>query len=151
MKSLAKILCPVLILVGVCIVAQAQSPVYHPGDVIRLSVTFVGPDADKIENIAFSGELGKQPEPSQAGFQNSFFCDMSKSKKTATNTFECSFTIPQTQANGEYSISGIRGYAHVGDQIQLFWDSSTDFPKKTLRIENPKKFLKPSIKDVTIP
>jgi hypothetical protein len=133
------------------IFVSAQAPVYHNGDVIRVSVAFDGPDAARIEAIAFAAEMGVQPDTSQAGFQNSFFCDQSKSKKTAPNTFECSFTIPGTQASGEYTLSQIRGYAHVGDQIQLFWGSAADFPKKMLRIENSNKFLKPSIKDVTIP
>jgi hypothetical protein len=132
-------------------IAGAQAPVYHNGDVIRISVTFDGPDAAKIEAAAFTAGMGVPAATSQAGFQTGFYCDQSKSKKTAPNTFECSFTIPDTQASGEYTLNQIRGFAHVGDQVQVFWDSPADFPKKMLRIENSNKFVKPSIKDVTIP
>jgi hypothetical protein len=150
MRAFKKVV-PVVLVLLFTILARAQAPVYHKGDIIRVSVTFDGPDASKIESIAFSAGMNGPPATSQAGFQNSFFCDQSKSKKTAATTFECSFTIPETQASGDYALSEIRGYAHVGDQIQLFWSSPADFPKKMLRIENSNKFAKPSIKDVTIP
>jgi hypothetical protein len=142
---------PVVLVLFFTVFTSAQAPVFHNGDTVRVSVTFEGADAAKIDGIGVTANMAAQAGPSQAGFQNSFFCGPPKSKQTAPNTFECSFTIPDTQASGDYTVSEIRAYAHVVDQIQVFWESPADFPKKMLRIENSNKFIKPSIKDVTIP
>lgn len=48
--------------------AVGEGPLpYHPGDVIRVSVTFEGPDADKIEKVDMVMRTPRV-ETNQAGF-----------------------------------------------------------------------------------
>jgi hypothetical protein len=129
--------------------AKAQAPVYHPGDVIRISVTFDGPDAGHITAAMIN--LGTPKAPSnQSGFSTEIFPGVSK--QTGPNTFEVSYTIPETQASGEYPLSQIRAlFGPSGAQITLFYNSPTDFPSKTFKIDNPKSIVKPTIKSVIVP
>jgi hypothetical protein len=130
--------------------ARAQAPVYHPGDVLRISVTFGGPDAGRITSAVIN-----LTTPSVSSSQPGFKADIypGESKQTGPNTFEVSYKIPEIQASGEYQLDQIRAVVTVGRDapITLFYNPPADFPRKTFKIENPNTLVKPTIKDVKVP
>lgn len=128
--------------------SQMGSPavIYHPNDVIRISVAFEGPDADKISlakmNLSIASRL-----PSQPGFKTDIF--PGESKRTGPNTFEVSYRIPDDQASGDYPLSQIRVVIDQSAPIELSYDSPADFPVRMFKIDNSKHIIKPTIKGVT--
>jgi hypothetical protein len=57
--------------------------------------------------------------------------------------------IPQNQASGIYKLVMLRAFAEPGILIQ--YNSPADFKERTYTIENPKRFVKPTVKSVTEP
>lgn len=127
---------------------KAQEPTtYHPGETIRVSVVFEGPDADKIVTANTYSELKSLVKPEQAGFQPGFG---SNSNKTAPNTFELSFKVPDNQATGDYVLTQISANLQIGDSRVGVVYGPMDFPALKFRIENPNTIKKPAIKNVTV-
>jgi len=132
--------------------AKAQSPVvYHPGQSIRITIKFDGPDAGKIKSAVINLHLPAISE-SQPGFSAEIYGG--ESNPVGPNTFEVSFKIPETQASGDYQINQIRAIVNVSgsETVTLFYNSPTDFPAgKTFTVENPNSIVKPEIKSITVP
>jgi len=80
---------------------NAQGPFYHPGDVIRISITFDGPDADKISLAKIDSSIQKTRED-QSGFLTEIF--PGESKKDRTKHFRGVLQNPENQASGEYPL-----------------------------------------------
>jgi hypothetical protein len=129
--------------------AKAQAPVsYRPGEVIRISITFDGPDADKIRYANMSVSLTSKQDPDQSNFENSF---RGNSKLTGPKTFEVYYTVSDTLADGEYKLSMLTAILVIGQtsgQVAFNYGPS-DFPSITFKIDNPTKVKKPTIKSVT--
>lgn len=123
---------------------SAQTPAQHPSQTIKISVTFDGPDAGKVTSATMNWYTDTIPA-NQPGFNQSMYSG--QSQKTAPNTFEISFTIPDNQASGEYTLTQIRAIANNGT-ITINYNSPADFPARKVKIDNPNTFVKPSIKDV---
>lgn len=124
--------------------AQEQTQVYHPGQIIKVSVTFDGPDADKISKVAVNLKTSQSPAD-QPGFSTDLYSQESSS--TVPRTFVISLPIPTTQASGDYQISQIRIFV-TEPNINLIYSPPGDFTTKTYTIKNPEHFVKPDIKSV---
>lgn len=125
--------------------AKAQAPTYGPGQTIRISVTFEGPDAGKISAVMMSLSI-PSPSLSQPGFKTDIF--PGDSKQTGPNTFEVSYKIPENQASGDYPLGQLRAVIDRDAPITLFYNAPTDFPVRNFKIDNHKTMVKPTIKDV---
>jgi hypothetical protein len=146
MQRLAK-----LLLVGMFMAlgfsAKAQTPTYHPGDTVTVSIAFDGPDADKITSAAWNLSTPKTPN-NEAGFSPSLYC--STSKVSGPKTFDVSCKIPNNQSSGEYQITELRG-AVDSLGVTLFYERGTDeVPIIVIRIDNSHMLTKPSIKSVKV-
>jgi hypothetical protein len=141
-----KLMFVVLVLL-LCGSAKAQQPVYHPGQEIKITLTFEGPDAGKISLVQAFLQT-----PDTAKNQPGFRQDMSASdsKTTKPNTFELVFKIQENQASGEYTLDQIRGTIDRDAPITLYYRAPADFPVKTFKVENPKTIVKPTV-DVKVP
>ena len=122
--------------------------VYHPGQVIHVSVTFEGPFVSKIKKVQVAASLLTAPPDSQPGFKTEIF--LTESKQAGPNTFDVSYLVPDNQASGDYPMKQIR-VGLIDSSLTLFYEAQTDFSPKTLKIENPESFVKPKIKDVQVP
>lgn len=135
----------IVILLGAGLL-QAQT-IYHPGQVIHVSVTFDGPNIVKVKGVQVVAKIPTAPD-SQPGFKTEMF--FTESKPTGPNTFDVSYRVPDNQASGDYPVEQIR--ASVSDSsLTLFYESQKDFPARILKIENVQSFVKPKIKDVQVP
>jgi hypothetical protein len=126
--------------------ATAQIPTYHPGQTLRISVTFEGPDAGRITQVQMVLATPK-PDASQPGFSASINGGSSE-RKGNTNTFEVSWEIQPNQASGDYTLNQLNVYFDKGNQISLTYLSPADFPTRVFRIGNSGALIKPKIKDV---
>ena len=124
--------------------ARAQAPVYHPGDTIKVSVTFEGPDAAKITNVNMYVNTEKAA-PNQEGFEKDFRTN--QFNRINPVTFEITYTVPQNLASGEYHLEDITVVLDQSAPIRFSYRSPTDFKPKTFKIENPKTVTRPTIKD----
>jgi len=153
MKKVHTIRCAVALAAVVLfnLASNAQTPVYHPGQTLRITITFEGPDANKVTGAAMSLNTSSSSLPAQSGFLGSIYSG--DSKQTAPNTFEISYQIPSTQATGDYALNQLRAFVKVNgnDQVTMFYQASTDFPSRTFKIDNPATVDKPKIKDVMVP
>jgi len=129
--------------------ANAQAPVYRPNDIVKISVSFEGPDAGKINGGRMYWEAPKNPDPKQSTFSTNITSTISSRKDG--NVLEISFVIPQSQASGEYKLGEIDLYISFANGSIPFIYSAGEFPAKTIRIENTLGVTKPKIKDVTVP
>ena len=124
--------------------AQTASPIYHPNDVIKISVTFEGKDSEKISNA--SAILKTTDEHSdQLNFSGSFRGD--SANVPGAKTFEMLVKIPANATSGAYKLVTI--VAYVPDlNINITYSSPADFKALTYVIENTSRLVKPTIKDV---
>jgi hypothetical protein len=127
-----------------CGSASAQTPVYHPGDTIKISVTFAGPDAGKIDSAAADLKIANGPTD-QPGFSIDLYSQ--EASPTTSNTFVISLKIPKSQASGDYKLVLIRGFVPE-PKITLEYFAPADYSERTYTIQNPEHFVKPTIKDV---
>jgi hypothetical protein len=127
--------------------AQSASPTYHPGDVIRISVTFDGPDSGKIDVVAIDFVVHKTSDDQQ-GFVTEMF--PGNSEKTGPGAFVVSYKIPENQASGDYNLGQIRATFDRDAPVTKFYQSPDEFPGQTIRIENSRTVVKPKIKSVTV-
>jgi len=151
MKALRKTDCYFavgMVILFLSIAATAQTPVYHPGDTIQLAVTFEGVDAGKVTGASMNWFTQTIPD-NQPGFQQSMFGN--QSQQTGPNTFRISFKVPDTQARGEYTLNQLRAELKVGSNSVTALYQQSDFPARTIRVENSTTITKPKIKDVTVP
>lgn len=126
--------------------ANAQGPVYHPGQTIRISVTFEGPDAERINLVYMNLSIPQTSVlASQPGFKYDIF--PGESKPTGPKTFEVSYKVPDNQASGDYPLGEIRAVINREAPIELRY-SPEEFPRRTFKIDNPNTLVKPKIKDV---
>ncbi|MGD1073518.1 MAG: hypothetical protein ABSB15_25685 [Bryobacteraceae bacterium] len=145
----------VAVLMALGSVATAQTPppipppVYHPGAMIRVNVTFAGSDAMKISRVWMNLSLTTPIQIGQAGFLDSI--GSGESKKTAPDTFEVSYTIPTNQASGEYRLEQINTIIDQDAPIRFSYGSPDSFPVRTFKIENSKTIVKPTIASVSVP
>jgi sporulation-control protein spo0M len=141
----------VLAAVLFCGSAKAQAPAateYHPGDTLKISVTFEGGDTDKITAVSMY-LVNSKPPVDQPGFQSDV--RSRDSKQISPNTFEISYTIPENIASGEYHLNDITAsFFKAADRVNLSYGPS-EFPAKAFTIKNSKTLVKPKIKDVRMP
>ena len=135
----------IVILLGAGLL-QAQT-VYHPGQVIHVSITFDGPNIVKIKGVQVVAKIPTAPD-SQPGFKAEMF--FTESKPIGPNTFDVSYRVPDNQASGDYSLKQIRA-SLTDSSLTLFYESEQDFTAMILKIENVQSFVKPKIKDVQVP
>jgi|ERR1022692_3181318 hypothetical protein len=123
------------------------APVYHAGDIIRISVTFEGPDAGKIRRAAVDMRISASAKD-QPGFAIDLYAG--ESRPTTPNTFEVSIKIPANQASGDYKLGMMRGFVDEPN-VMLQYDAPGDFKERIYTIENREHFVKPTIKDIKEP
>ena len=139
------LLAPAVLLLNLS--ATAQTPIYKPGQTIRISVTFEGLDAGKVTGAGMNLTLPDQvPRFAQPGFSSSECCGDSK-PTGRPNTFEVSWKIPDNQASGDYQLTQLRAIFN-DPGVTLSYVPPVDFPARTFRIDNPRTLVKPSVKDV---
>jgi hypothetical protein len=126
--------------------AKAQAPplTYQPGQTIRVSVTFEGADASKINSVQMVWDTPKAPD-NQPNFPIQIYPGTSK-KIPGSNTFEVSYEVPKNQASGDYTLSQIRGVVD-SPSVTLFY-SRPEIPERKLTIKNTETLEKPKVKDV---
>jgi hypothetical protein len=127
--------------------AQTAIPTYKPHQTITISITFQGPDADKIKSASWVAKLSSDVSPSQPGFSSQMIGNASKPGSTA-NSFDVSFTVPTSQASGDYNLVNINAYP--SNQDILLGYSPPEYARRVLRIDNPQTLVKPTIKDVKV-
>lgn len=148
--TIVSIRCAWVMMLAFGTMAPAQTPthVYHPGDMLRISVTFDGPDAGKIQRAAFAINTSESAK-NQPGFAISLYTQ--ESKLTAPNTFEISVKIPENQASGDYLLTMIRGFVAEPEVMLEYHNTSGDFKERTYTIVNRDHLVKPTIKDIKEP
>ena len=129
--------------------AQEQGVVYRPGQTIVVSVTFGGPNAEKVTAAQMVLQINSL-RPNQQGFSTSLQCNGIKNSEP--KDFGVSCQIPNNQGSGEYYIADIS--ATVGPigsipSIVLYYNHG-EFPDKKFTIENPQTVVKPIIKSIKV-
>jgi hypothetical protein len=122
--------------------ANAQTPVYRPGQTIKITVTFEGKDAGRIEEVSADLRTSETHEN-----QPAFIVDLPSqgSHPTTPNTFEISVKIPENATSGVYKIVWFQ--CIIRDlRINFVYESPA--PSLTYKIENPNHIEKPTIKEV---
>jgi hypothetical protein len=128
--------------------AQATPPAYRPGETIRISVTFDGPDAEKITSADMVVQLGSPLEPKQTNFNTGF---SGSSNKTGPKTFEISYKVSDGLASGEYKLVQISAVVAFSQNGRVsFSYPLAELPSITFKIENPNTVTKPELKGVTV-
>lgn len=112
-----------------------------------MSVTFEGPDADKIEKADMVMRTPRV-ETNQAGFSPDLATRDYKKVRPNTDTLELSFRIPDNQASGDYKLDVIRGITSGNNELVIQYNSPSDFSSPVFSIESPRRFIKPTIKGV---
>jgi hypothetical protein len=137
---------PLVLTLILSLSARAQGPVYHPGQTIRISVTFEGPDAGRIKQVQMH-LVNTKSDPSQPGYSYQINGGSSE-RKGNTNTFEVSWEIHPNQASGDYSLNQLNVAFDQDNQISISYVSPADFPERIFKIDNHASLVKPTIKDV---
>jgi hypothetical protein len=119
------------------------APFFRPGDTLRLSVAFDGPNIDDINRLEINLILNGPQLSDQRGFDAQL--NGGESKRVSTGTFEVSFKIPEGCATGDYYL---RVLANVSGRT-IIYKSPEDFPQKIFRIENSRHLPEPKIKSIT--
>jgi hypothetical protein len=139
-----------------CVTAKAQTPAtpatlptYVPGDTIKITVTFDGPDAGKVVCAFLNAQLTSAPDPNQPNFSSSF--GASECKLTAPNTAEISCKISDTILSGEYQLTSITATVKPGKEGNINYGyAPSEFPALKFKITNSITIKKPGIKSVTV-
>jgi hypothetical protein len=128
---------------NIAVEAQEPAEVRHPGDTVRIVVTFKSPvDADSVRfQILLTGQLDSR----QQGFTNGFWSAGSGQKRSPTE-YELTGTIPGNIATGAYRLVTVR-LVVKGAERDYYLEK--DFQKVVeLRIDNPATVSFPEIKDL---
>lgn len=129
-------------------IAIAQEVVYHPGDTVKVSVAFGGPDASKITSVGGYMKIVSTPaDDKQAAFTHD--SNSRSGKLIGPDTYEVDFPISGNQASGEYRLEEIEATLTVSQGGRIGF-SYTKFPPVTFRIENPTEVKQPTLKGVTL-
>jgi hypothetical protein len=129
--------------------APATSPIYVPGDTIKITITFDGPDAGKIICANLSAQLTSTPDPNQPNFSSSF--GASECKLTAPNTVEISCKIAGNILSGEYELKSITATVKPGQEGNVNFNyAPPEFSALKFKITNSATIKKPGIKSVTV-
>jgi hypothetical protein len=127
---------------------RAQAPtaglVYHPGDTVRVVVSFKAPIA--LDGGTFYFQLTGELHNDQQGFARDF--GGSGFKKLSDTEYEVSGEVSAALASGTWRL-GILDMRTQGVTKRYTYPS--DFTSEvTIRIENPKRVEFPAIKDVRV-
>lgn len=126
--------------------AQAPTP-YHPGETLSFTVTFTGPDADKVVGAQLSFELSGNAEPGQEAFSRTMMAG--GGNEAAKGSLTVGVMIPKGIATGTYKLTRLSaGTRDVG------WVYQSGLPDITVRVENPSHLKQPvlqSIKETSKP
>ncbi len=144
MRSVKAFILTVLVLV-IGSNARAQSPVYHPGDTIRVSITFEGPDAARITSAFMVLATSEPASDNQPGFSKQCQSD---STAVSSTTVVLTCKILDNQASGEYKLTLIRAVINQSAPVAFEYAPPNDFRPKAFKVENPNHVVKPTIKDV---
>jgi hypothetical protein len=125
--------------------AQTPLPSYKPGDKLKITVTFAGPDAGKIINVGISLGLTTPRVSGQESLSGGVGCT---GTRVEGNKFEATCEIRDNTAAGEYSLEQITAGLH--DPDGSFTYAKNELPARTFKVENPRKLTKPELKDVTV-
>jgi hypothetical protein len=128
--------------------AQEREVTYRPGDTVKISVVFAGPDADKISEA--DGYV-KTSKPSDLIGQPNFHQDQNSEsgKKIGSDTFEIDFPIQANQASGEYQLQEVGAVLTLPQGGKVVF-SYRDFPPVTFKVDNPTKLKQPDLKSVMV-
>lgn len=119
--------------------------VYHPGDTVRLVVTF------KDTGVSFGDGSARfylqgEPRDGQKAFPRQF--DLNRLSKLVENEYEFSAMIGDQAAAGEYRLEWITGAANG---LSRMYNLGRDFQAViTIRIENSKRVDFPDIKNIEL-
>jgi len=132
----------ILLSLGIAQAQQATELAKHPGDALKLAITFSGPDADKVQRVLASiGRTGPNPQPpNQQGFQTSIDSGW-VTNQTSTRTFVIEIKIPANVMSGSYRLL-IDTNATIGGAEYV---AGKDFQLPDIHIENPNTFTPPKI------
>jgi hypothetical protein len=133
-----------LIVVGLVSLAfgqtqEARPLARHPGEVIKFQIKFDGPNADKITRVNGGFNLNGPVPKDQAGFDHGI--GASTKAPSSPKTFDLELNVPDNIATGEYTL-GFTGFAAEGYGE---YANGQDFNIPPIHIENPKKFMPPSV------
>jgi hypothetical protein len=151
LNHVGKLWLAVMLIVALTIatgIASAQAPevtlVYHPGDSVRVAVSFKEPV--HLEGGRFYFQLQGALQSGQPGFGDAF--QGSELKKISDTEYEFAGQIPEVTASGTWRL----GFIDASMQgVSKRYNFGTDFKKDvTIRIENPRHVQFPEIKDVGV-
>lgn len=125
--------------------AQRAVDYREPGDVIRLEVSFDGPDAARIKTVAVYLRDLNGLSSDQQGFMTQF--NSNAVGPAHASTFDVSVQIPQSAATGEYAVFVIA----TTDNNSLRYDSGDQFKVATYHIRNKSGFPPPHINVKELP
>jgi hypothetical protein len=128
--------------------SNAQVPVmgltYHPGDKVRVTVTFKAPVAASQGTVRF--DLQGQPLDTQQGFPT--LITGSEFKKISDTQCEISSTIPDFAASGTYRLRFV--VISVGDANKSYVFGSDFTEVVSIQVADPKRVQFPEIGDITV-
>jgi hypothetical protein len=126
--------------------AQVAAPLArHPGDVVKYEIKFDGPNADRIKTVYARMNMG-QPPKDQAGFTSQFNTP-GQVQPSSPKTFLIEMKVPDNAANGEYTLF----VTATADEGSANYQEGQEFNVPPVHIENPKKFVPPSVKVTPLP
>jgi hypothetical protein len=133
-----------LIVVGLVSFAFGQSQeaeplAWHPGEVIKFRITFDGPDADKITRVNGGLNLDGPVPKDQGGFDHGI--GASTKAPSSPRTFDLELKVSDNIATGEYTLH----FAGIAAEGYGEYANGRDFTIPPIHIENPKKFVPPSV------
>lgn len=128
---------------------SASAQTYHPGQTIRLSARFDGPDAAKVVCGSVNINLKGEPGEDQSDFNRGFGANTCKQIEPGVLELDC--VIPDTVASGDYELQAVNIGVSVGtDQAIGFTYRAPDVPPLMFKIDNPNTAKKPNLKSVTV-
>jgi hypothetical protein len=147
MNTIKRVAIAVAAVLALGISAGAQT--YHPGQTIRLSAKFDGPDAARVVCGSANINLRTVSNPNQSNFDTGIG---STCKQVEPGVLELDCKIPDTIASGDYELQAIGVAVSVGTNNQSIGFSyrTPDVPALTFKIENPNTAKKPNLKSVTV-
>jgi hypothetical protein len=119
-----------------------------PGNTIEFLVTLDGSDLTEITAVGVRLDLDGSPRLEQKGF--STVIQGNETKPIGPNKFAVSVPVPDAAATGDYRMTAIYISFKTPNRPQAYYNAGSDFQApKVIRVENPKHFENPKIKEVT--
>lgn len=140
----------IAVVVAFAFAVSAHAQIYHPGQTIKLSVTFDGPDAAKVQCGNVNINLTTEPNANQPSFNRGF--GAANCKQIEPGTLELDCTIPDTTASGDYELQAVNISVPVGTTNQSvgFSYRAPDVPALKFKIDNPNTLTQPKLKSVKV-